>query len=294
MRLSAGGDARPLFCVHPSGGSASWYTALARALPSHRPVMAFELPGAHSTGEPCDTIEALAEEYLTHLLRAQPAGPYALMSWSYGGLIAFEMARRLTAAGHRVDPLILIEPTLPRDPVSAEGHRTAAELYGTAADLVEKAAAAPENSSERARLEAAAADFFDSLEWGPGRSALATALPLRACGLLHQAYQDFDPGVFGGDIQLVLSRAGLAASSERPATVLHDSARRYLDGWRHLVAGDLRVHESGGDHMSMVAPSNAADLAALCERLCAQNDPQRQDGETRETGAGVITSRRQH
>ncbi|MEU2995041.1 amino acid adenylation domain-containing protein [Streptomyces griseoincarnatus] len=294
VRLSAGGDARPLFCVHPSGGSASWYMALARALPSHRPVMAFELPGAYGTGKPRGTIEALAEEYLTHLLRTQPAGPYALMSWSYGGLIAFEMARRLAATGHRVDPLILIEPTLPQDSVSAEGHRTAAELYGTAADLVEKAAAAPEKSPERARLEAEAADFFNSLGWGPGRSGLAAALPLRACGLLHEAYQAFRPGMFGGDVHLVLSREGREASPERPSTVLHDSAGRYLDGWRHLVAGDLRVHESGGDHMSMVAPSNAADLAALCERLCAQNDPQRRNRETREPGAGVATSRRQH
>ncbi|MEU9333236.1 amino acid adenylation domain-containing protein [Streptomyces sp. NPDC048290] len=293
VRLSGGG-ARPLFCVHPSGGSASWYMALARALPSHRPVTAFELPSAYGTGEPRATIEALAEEYLTHLLRTQPTGPYALMSWSYGGLIAFEMARRLTAAGHRVDPLILIEPTLPQDPASAEAHRTAAELYATAADLAEKAASAPGNSPERARLEAESADFFDSFGWGPGRSGLAAALPLRACGLLHEAYQAFRPGMFEGDLHLVLSREGREASPERPSTVLHDSAGRYIEGWRRLVAGDLQVHESGGDHMSMVAPSNAADLATLCERLCAQNDPQRQDQEIREPAAGVVTSRRQH
>lgn len=292
VRLSGGG-ARPLFCVHPSGGSASWYMALARALPSHRPVTAFELPGAYGTGEPRTTIEALAEEYLTHLLGTQPAGPYALMSWSYGGLIAFEMARRLTAAGHRVDPLILIEPTLPQDLASAEAHRTAAELYGTAADLAEKAAAAPGNSPERARLEAEAADFFGSFGWGPGRSGLAAALPLRACGLLHEAYQAFRPGMFEGDLHLVLSREGREASPERPSTVLHDSAGRYIEGWRRLVAGDLQIHESGGDHMSMVAPSNAADLATLCERLCAQNDPQWQDREIREPAAGVVTSRRQ-
>ncbi|MFB6504280.1 MULTISPECIES: amino acid adenylation domain-containing protein [unclassified Streptomyces] len=271
-RLAAGRGMRPLFWVHPSGGSIAWYAGLAHSMPAERPLLAFELPGAYGPGEPLATIEALAEEYVTHLLREQPTGPYALMAWSYGGLIALEMARLLTAAGHRVDPLVLVEPTLPQDPGSMANHRTTAELYRSVEVLVEKAAAAPEGSPERARLTTEVVDFFDAAGWPRYEAELAGVLPLRACGLLHGAYLTYRPEPYEGDIHLVVSAEGRNAGPENRSPVLHDSAERYLRGWERLIGGTMRVHNSGDDHMSMVAPGNAAHLAALCHRIAAESE----------------------
>ncbi|MGW0963317.1 amino acid adenylation domain-containing protein [Streptomyces gelaticus] len=271
-RLAAGSGMRPLFWVHPSGGSIAWYTGLAHAMPAERPLLAFELPGAYGPGEPLATIEALAEEYVTHLLREQPTGPYALMAWSYGGLIALEMARLLTAAGHRVDPLVLVEPTLPQDPDSMANHRTTAELYQSVEVLVAKAAAAPEGSPERARLTTEVVDFFDAAGWPRYEAELAGVLPLRACSLLHGAYLTYDPEPYEGDVHLVVSKEGCNANRENRSPVLHDSAERYLRGWERLIGGAMRVHNSGDDHMSMVAPGNAAHLAALCHQIAAESE----------------------
>ncbi len=54
----------------------------------------------------------MASEYLEELLAVQPDGPYFLGGWSMGGVIAFEMARQLTAQGKSVAPLVLIDSTI--------------------------------------------------------------------------------------------------------------------------------------------------------------------------------------
>ncbi|MFE9799227.1 amino acid adenylation domain-containing protein [Streptomyces goshikiensis] len=266
VRLSRGGG-RPLFCVHPGGGSAAWYTALARAVPADRPVLAFELPGAYGPGDALSTIEDLAACYVDRLRKEQPTGPYALLGWSLGGLIAFEMARQLTAAGHRVDPLILLEPTLPQDPKSTGNHRTTAELYGRAEELVAHARAAPQDGVERRRRLADVAAFFAEIGWPPYEAELAGDLPLRACRLMHAAFVDYRPSALPGTAHIVLSREGRDADPDHPSGVLHDSAERYIAAWGRLVDGAMPVHHSGLDHMAMIGPGNGAHLTALCEEL---------------------------
>lgn len=265
VRLSSGGG-RPLFCVHPSGGSAAWYTALARAAPGDRPILAFELPGAYGSGQTLSTIEDIAACYVDQLRNEQPNGPYALLGWSLGGMIAFEMARQLTSAGHKVDPLILLEPTLPKDPISTDNHRTTAELYGDAEKLMAHAHMAPDGAERRRRLAEVAA-FFAKIGWSSYEAELAGSLPLRACRLLHTAYVSYQPAALSATTHIVLSLEGRDADPDHPSTVLHDSTERYLAAWGRLINGPMPVHDSGLDHMSMTGPSNAADLAALCEKL---------------------------
>ncbi|MEU6788771.1 amino acid adenylation domain-containing protein [Nonomuraea angiospora] len=266
VRLAAGRGDRPLSCVHPGGGSAAWYAALAHALPPGRAVLGFELPGAYGTGDPLTSIEDIAAEYVAALLCERPEGPHALLGWSLGGMIAFEMARQLRASGHVVDPLILIEPTLPADPVSQVNHQSAATMYRTAESLVGRATAAPEGSAARAALMVEVARYFEAIGWPPYEAELAGVLPLRACGLLHAAFPAYRPGPITGEAHLVLSREGEEASPASPSKVLHESADLYLKRWGALVP-EIRVHRSGDNHMSMVGPANAAHLAGLCERL---------------------------
>jgi amino acid adenylation domain-containing protein len=102
------GAGRPLFCVHPAGGNVTCYAALARALDG-RPVWAFEARGLAPGDEPRTSIEEMAAAYVDAMRSVQPAGPYALLGWSLGGLIAWEMARQLAAQGDTVEPLALLD-----------------------------------------------------------------------------------------------------------------------------------------------------------------------------------------
>jgi thioesterase domain-containing protein len=101
-----------LYCVHPSSGSGFVYVGLARMLQPDRPVWALEAPGYDDGRRPIASIPELAARYVA-VLRARP-GPYALLGWSMGGVIAFEMARLLHTAGADVSALILVDAAVPR------------------------------------------------------------------------------------------------------------------------------------------------------------------------------------
>ncbi|GJL50632.1 MAG: hypothetical protein NPIRA01_18590 [Nitrospirales bacterium] len=60
------------------------------------------------------TVENLAAHYLEDMQLVQPSGPYYLAGYSFGGLVAYEMARQLRQQGHKVAFLALVDPSTPR------------------------------------------------------------------------------------------------------------------------------------------------------------------------------------
>ena len=104
--LNARGERPPLFLVHPVGGHVVCYVELARHLGRDQPVHAFQ---AVPETQHIETFEALATRYVEEMRRVQPSGPYFIGGWSLGGVVAFEMARQLEAAGQAVSGLVLID-----------------------------------------------------------------------------------------------------------------------------------------------------------------------------------------
>jgi thioesterase domain-containing protein len=94
--------------VHPAGGSVACYRRLAGDLAPEVATAAF-LPVALDGGGLDQDVETMAERYLTEV----PLGPVLLGGWSFGGLVAVEMARRLAAEGRGTGPLLLIDTPLP-------------------------------------------------------------------------------------------------------------------------------------------------------------------------------------
>jgi len=107
--LRRSGAERPLFCVHSVNGLSWPYTGLLRHLNPRTPVYGLQSYGFAPEQEPIAGIAAMAERYLADIRAVQPEGPYRLLGWSLGGLIAFAMAERLEAAGERVELLTLLD-----------------------------------------------------------------------------------------------------------------------------------------------------------------------------------------
>jgi enterobactin synthetase component F len=99
------GSKTPIFFVHGQP------YALAPYLEPDRPVYALHYY-THRRFEFENTVEAIADLYLGELRLVQPKGPYMLCGHCFGSMIVFEMARRLQAAGERVEWLGMIEPAL--------------------------------------------------------------------------------------------------------------------------------------------------------------------------------------
>ena len=111
VTLAEGGGA-PLFLVHPVGGGVVCYSELARAL-GGRPVYGLQARGLDGGGAPLERVEDMAALYLDAVRTRQPSGPYHLAGWSMGGVVAFEMARRLRGQGEAVGALVLIDSSRP-------------------------------------------------------------------------------------------------------------------------------------------------------------------------------------
>jgi len=102
-----------LYCMHDMFGQVLNFRGLARHLGSDQPVYGLQLAGLDGSEPPLARVEDMAKRYLTEIRTVQPAGPYHLCGYSMGGLIAYEMAQRLHAAGETVGLLALLD-TFPR------------------------------------------------------------------------------------------------------------------------------------------------------------------------------------
>ena len=95
--------------AHDLHGSAFRFRHLAAALGRDQPVKGFESPALTGERFPFTRIETLALRYVTEMQRAQPEGPYHLCGYSFGGIVAFEMARHLRRAGEEVALLAVVD-----------------------------------------------------------------------------------------------------------------------------------------------------------------------------------------
>ncbi|MFI7412518.1 SDR family NAD(P)-dependent oxidoreductase [Streptomyces sp. NPDC049627] len=115
LPLRREGDASPLFCLHPGGGISWCYSGLLGGLPDRHPVYGIQARGLNGEGPLPATLDEMVEDYLAQVREIQPVGPYHFLGWSFGGVIAHAMATRLTAEGHRVGVLAMID-AWPADP----------------------------------------------------------------------------------------------------------------------------------------------------------------------------------
>lgn len=111
VTVQAGTSKRPFFFLHGDyKGGAFYCFPLARDLGSDQPFYAIE--PCKFAGLPIPpTIEVMAAAHIESLRAVQPQGPYLLGGFCNGGLVAYEMARQLHAAGETVDLLVLIDAT---------------------------------------------------------------------------------------------------------------------------------------------------------------------------------------
>lgn len=107
--IQTNGEARPLFCIHPGGGDVWCYHDLSRALGPNQPCYGLMAKGCDGKTTPLKCVRQMATSYLAAIRQQQPHGPYALAGWSFGGLVAFEIACQLQRADEQVDLLAIID-----------------------------------------------------------------------------------------------------------------------------------------------------------------------------------------
>ncbi len=114
--IQAGAEKPPLFCVHPVGGNILEYYTLANYLGNDQPVYGLQSQGLDGQQQPLCSIEDMATHYIQEIQTVQPHGPYFLTGYSFGGLVAFEMAQQLQAKNEEIGLLALLDSSAPNLP----------------------------------------------------------------------------------------------------------------------------------------------------------------------------------
>jgi non-ribosomal peptide synthetase component F/thioesterase domain-containing protein/acyl carrier protein len=100
--LKPGNGLPPVFIIHGLGGSVAGLFPMTRRMTYPGAVIGIQARGLDGREPPHATVEAMAVEYLRAVKARQADGPYYLCGYSFGGLVAFEMARRLRESGDEV------------------------------------------------------------------------------------------------------------------------------------------------------------------------------------------------
>ncbi|NEA65773.1 type I polyketide synthase [Streptomyces sp. SID12488] len=254
------GSRAPLFLVHAAGGTTDVYRALAERLGDERPVYGLErLPDAR-------TVIEKARRYAEAVAAAHPNGPCLLGGWSFGGFVAQETARQLTAAGRDVELVALIDSVrpLPRPGETPadrfRAHFTGfaghvADVYGVQLELPYDELLAMDDDGER----------IDTV-----LRALRAVADVPSAALEHQRSSYLDlrigeahrPGTYDGRVVLYRATEPAPHTVRDPAYERDDEAL----GWDE-VCPRLTVVPVAGHHLSLLDPPYVDEIAARLRRV---------------------------
>lgn len=252
--LRPGTDERAVFLVHTITGDALGMRPLAIALDTRRPVYGLQAVGLDPREEPQRRVEEMAATYVRAIRGVQPEGPFALAGSSFGGLVAFEMARILEAEGERIDCLALIDtqahpaslPALARARfVSVRPWRY---LLHTLSDPRTRVPRSARKVLLRVAPRLPIAPPPSAYPQGPGVERLARAA--------EQAYAAYRPGPYAGRAILFLAERRFPGECNP------------LEVWSSRIHGGITVRPLPGHHAETIAePAVGLAAAGMSEIL---------------------------
>ncbi|HYJ84997.1 MAG TPA: SDR family NAD(P)-dependent oxidoreductase [Pyrinomonadaceae bacterium] len=291
--LNLKGNQQTSFWVHGGVGYAALYTNLSKALGPDYPFYAFQAKGVDGKSIPRDFEEMIA--HYTHCIRlAQPAGPYVIGGYSYGGLVAYEIARRMHLEGDKIAHLVLFD-TLPS---VEEAFNIFLSQYGSDDNFLTmmmgnefagaKKAGRPlitmadiENVPEKLRLGRVA-----HLAKERGQTAMSADEiynyirgSIKLCDYTEATYRTYRAEPYEGSDVLYFQAEKFLSNENWIGTEAHDIFRDYdyIEPWRQLTKGDVRVVRLPCDHFNMLEePALSTSAEYVRAMLTSQADESKQ------------------
>ncbi|MFA7241064.1 MAG: amino acid adenylation domain-containing protein [Sulfuricellaceae bacterium] len=262
------GKKAPFFCAAGAGGNVVYFHGLAQAMSEERPFFGLQPPGLDGVTPPHASVEDLAAHYLDAIERERQETPLILAGHSFGGLVAYEMARKLSAAGKHPDALVLLDTPAPHffQPTGADWSESkwlaqvsdiVSHLYGVDVAMTPEQLDAHDNDAQLALLH--------------DRLTTAGVLPEGSDIRYFRGFVDvykanlrasYTPQQLTENTRVLLLRS----QQEQPEhlTSQQFAAIRASDdlGWQSYFSQPITVTEVPGDHLTMMHVSNAEALAA--------------------------------
>ena len=256
--INTRGSKPPLFCVHLADGNVLVYRDLARHLPSDQPFYGLQASGLDGKSRIHTRIQDMARDYVAEIRRFYPSGPYAICGWSYGGFIAYEMARQLEQQQQSVALVALFDTHAPWHvrrgrPVSKRaGVR---RQFLRAPNHLRELLFGPNRFGYLRRKIQTARELIEIPLWRMffGWERCGGWFPKRLRSVTRAnsiARRNHVPSKYGGHVTLF-------RATPPPGDRVHDP----FMGWGNYVTGTLETHLVPGNHDTMVFDPNAQSLA---------------------------------
>ena len=259
--------------MHPIAGDVSAFLEIARAFPAATPFWALQAPGLESGQQAPGSVASLAAANLAALARRGLPAPRLLGGYSFGGIVAYEMACQLAARGTPPDCLVIIDTpaplgthsVLPQDPDRAEADwlvRMAdvrARHHGTELrlgvdDLLPLDA--------EARFDFATARMLDAGLIAPEADSAWLGRAYRASRALYDAFLAYAPAADAPrNLPICLVRGSSVHHGDLSEADLRTVSAPDM-GWSQLADGIIGVLTVDGDHVSMLSGEAAVQTAA--------------------------------
>ncbi|MFD4529430.1 amino acid adenylation domain-containing protein [Streptomyces sp. NPDC058470] len=231
------GDLPPVFCVHAAGGLSWRYTALLPHLPTGHPVYGLQARAFGSPGHRPTSVEEMAADYVEQIRGVQPSGPYHLVGWSFGGLVAQAATVLLEEAGEEV-AMVAVLDSYPAAPGERALVPPTGQVLGA---LLDAAGVGHDRGDSELTVEAGAALLHD--RGGPLAELLAdrveTVVDSYRSGI--ELRSRYAPRALRGDLLLFVAGDGDADAAD-------GKARR----WLPYVRGEIEVHTVDCRHEDML------------------------------------------
>jgi thioesterase domain-containing protein/acyl carrier protein len=264
------GSLTPFFWIH--GDRSNAY--LPEFLGDDRPLYGLMHQGLDGLPVAHTRVETIAAHYVRQMQTVQPAGPYLLGGYSFGGTVAFEIAQQLRAQGHDVPLLAMLDSLYPGD----DAHLTALDERTSISG-----ASAGASISRHSRFDTLAQlGFRERLTYlRAGATARLTAMIARpgvkraivaTCLRLKRRLPAFVRSFY----ILGIYRAALASYAPKPyagRVVYFKSSSRshaHQEKWRAVVPGGLEAYEVPGEHTTIIRHENARPWAERLRKCVAE------------------------
>jgi thioesterase domain-containing protein/acyl carrier protein len=247
--IQPNGAKPPFFCVHGHGGDVVGYHDLARLLGPDQPFYGIQAKGLNGHDEPHTDIDNMVADYVHWVRSVQPHGPYYLGGYCYGGVVAYEMARQLEAAGEEVRLVAVMEGyAVERAEVQKQLWRPAV-MWSLLRNL-------PWWLKDNLHPEGPYLRNWTTLGYNP-----AAELPERSQVLAahDEAMAAYRPRPFGGRVTLFRVKTMSLFRSHDPTM-----------GWADVAGGGVDIRMVPGAHYNILEQPHVAGLAEQLRACLAE------------------------
>jgi thioesterase domain-containing protein len=287
------GDRPPFFCVHGLGGEVLSFHRLARLLGDERPFFGLQAEELVEIGDRAPSLPEMSGRYLEQVRTVQPRGPYRLGGYSYGAVVAFEMAQQLRRAGEQVALLAVLDGFSPRISRRGAGRGDVLMIAGLAREMARTAGVAIDlghaeiREMDRDQAIAKVLGLLKSQRLLPPEVDAGWVLRLlRGMRLREEALQRYEAEPYDGRITLFRT----TEIEEETAKAWREHGIDVTDptgGWPELSTRPVEIYRIPGHHIRLFQPPGVEVLARSLAHALAVADERAARGPAAATDGGA-------